>query len=36
VFVRRGLATCLVEEVERVSSGKFGNLANFYDVKLDL
>jgi hypothetical protein len=36
VFVRRGVAMAEVEESERVSAHKMGNVANFYQMKLTL
>jgi hypothetical protein len=34
--VRKGLATATLEESERISAHKIGNVANFYQIKLEV
>ena len=36
MFVSKGLAECEVSEIERLSGSKFGNVANFYEMKLEV
>lgn len=35
MFVREGQARVKVEEVERVSAAKFGDVTNFYEMKVE-
>jgi hypothetical protein len=34
--VEKGLAECEVSEIERVSGNKLGNIAHFYEMKMEL
>jgi len=34
--VKKGLATSQLMEVDRISESKFGNLFNFYEMKLEV
>ena len=36
VFVERKLAECEVSEVDRISNKKLGNIANFFEMKMDI
>lgn len=36
IYVKKGLATSQLMEVDRISESKFGNLFNFYEMKLEV